>query len=120
MCCTNITLTNFSRKQNSEKKIEQIFSKPLFCLFFIQKWHYHILLNQKQFTEDDLQTAISQTVKKLKLSDYCLQLDQIENHLENAENYCIKELKVYFHGHFDSDRIILSAELFQLPYNPIQ
>lgn len=85
-----------------------------------EEWHYHILLNQKQFAEDDLQTAISQTVKKLKLSDYCLQLDQIDNHLESAENYCLKELKVYFYGHFDSDRIILSAELFQLPYKLIQ
>ncbi len=85
-----------------------------------EEWHYHILFNQKQFAEDDLQTAISQTVKKLKLSDYCLQLNQIEENLENAENYCLKELKVYFYGHFDSDRIILSAELFQLPYKPVQ
>lgn len=85
-----------------------------------EEWHYHILLNQKQFTEDELQTAISKTVRKLQLSDYCLQLNQIEDHLENTENYCLKELKIYFYGHFDSDRIILSAELFQLPYKPVQ
>lgn len=80
-------------------------------------WHYHILLNQGKFEEQELQNAILKTNIKLGLSGYCLKLDLIEKHLDEVEKYCTKEMKVYFDDRFDSDRIILSHDLFYLPYN---
>lgn len=80
-------------------------------------WHYHILLNQGKFTEQELQNAILKTNIKLGLPGYCLELDLIEKHLDKVEKYCTKEMKVYFDDRFDSDRIILSHDLFYLPYN---
>ena len=80
-------------------------------------WHYHILLNQGKFEEQELQNAILKTNIKLGLPGYCLKLDLIEKHLDEVEKYCTKEMKVYFDDRFDSDRIILSHDLFYLPYN---
>lgn len=82
-------------------------------------WHYHILLNQSSFTEENLQDAILKTTIKLKLPFYCLELDTIENHLELVNSYCSKEMKVYWNSEFDSDRMILSHDLFYLPYEKL-
>lgn len=80
-------------------------------------WHYHILLNQNNFTNQELQNAILATTIKLGLSFYCLKLDLIEKYLDTVEEYCSKEMKVYWNGKFDSDRMVLSHDLFYLPYN---
>lgn len=80
-------------------------------------WHYHILLNQSKFTNQELQNAILATTIKLGLSFYCLKLDLIEKYLDTVEGYCSKEMKIYWNGKFDSDRIVLSHDLFYLPYN---
>lgn len=80
-------------------------------------WHYHILLNQGKFAEQELQNAILKTNIKLGLPGYCLKLNLIKKHLDEVEKYCTKEMKVYFDDRFDSDRIILSHDLFYLPYN---
>lgn len=80
------------------------------------EWHYHILLNQGKFTDEELQNAILETIIKQGLPFYTLQLEPIENNNECVHYYCIKEMKVYINGNFDSDRIILSADLFGLPY----
>jgi hypothetical protein len=77
-------------------------------------WHYHILLNQGNFTNQELQNSILTTNIKLKLPSYCLRLDIIENNLDTVEKYCSKEIKVYWHDKFDSDRIILSDCLFSI------
>lgn len=79
-------------------------------------WHYHILLNQGNFTNQELQNSILATNIKLKLPSYCLRLDIIENNLGTVEKYCSKEIKVYWHDKFDSSRIIFSHDLFYLPY----
>lgn len=80
-------------------------------------WHYHILLNQNNFTNQELQNAILATTIKLKLPFYCLRLDTIEKYLDTVEEYCSKEMKIYWNGKFDSDRMVLSHDLFYLPYN---
>ena len=79
-------------------------------------WHYHILLNQNNFTNQELQNAILATTIKLGLSFYCLKLDLIEKYLDTVEEYCSKEMKIYWNGKFDSDRMVLSHDLFYLPY----
>ena len=80
------------------------------------EWHYHILFNHGKFTEQDLQNAILSTTGILKLPAYCLDLKPIENQPDTVIAYCIKEMKIYDNNRFDSDRIILSHDLFQLPH----
>ncbi len=80
------------------------------------EWHYHILFNHGKFTEQDLQNAILSTTGILKLPTYCLDLKPIENQPDTVIAYCIKEMKIYDNNSFDSDRMILSHDLFSLPY----
>ena len=80
------------------------------------EWHYHILFNHGDFSEHDLQNAILYTTCILKLPSYCLDLKPIENQPDTVIAYCIKEMKIYDNNSFDSDRIILSHDLFQLPH----
>lgn len=68
----------------------------------------HAFMDSNQADEDGI---------RLELPGYCLKLDLIEKHLDKVEKYCTKEMKVYFDDRFDSDRIILSHDLFYLPYN---
>lgn len=80
------------------------------------EWHYHILFNHDKFTEQDLQSAILSATGTLKLPAYCVDLKPIENQPDTVIAYCIKEMKIYNNNSFDSDRIILSHDLFQLPH----
>ena len=80
------------------------------------EWHYHILFNHDKFTEQDLQSAILSTTNILKLPAYCLDLKPIESQPDTVIAYCLKEMKIYNNNSFDSDRIILSHDLFQLPH----
>lgn len=77
-------------------------------------WHYHVLFNQSNFTEDELQETILQTSITLKLPSYCLLLESITHNAENVNFYCEKEIKVLENGNFNSDSIILSDCLFYI------
>ena len=79
-------------------------------------WHYHILFNQGKFTGQELLNAQFKTNIILKLPSYCLELKPIEDFLNIIEAYCTKEIKVFLQKFIDSDRIILSHDLFYLPY----
>lgn len=81
-----------------------------------KEWHFHILFNQGVFTDEELEFAIIEATVREKLPRYCLKLIPIKNNTTNVENYCTKEMKIYFNGYFDSDRIIFSHDLFNLPY----
>ena len=80
------------------------------------EWHYHILFNHGKFIEQDLQNAILSMAGILKLPVYCLDLKPIENQPNTVIAYCIKEMKIYDNNSFDSDRMILSHDLFSLPH----
>ena len=45
---------------------------------------------------------------------YCLKLDKIDENMLTVDSYCTKEIKIYWNGNFDSDRIIFSECLFGL------
>lgn len=130
----HLRTSNYDHSKDQLRMYMKIFEKSLFGkhwnkhhLPFIAfaengagpEWHFHILLNRGKFTEQELQNAILKTTIKLKLSFYCLELDLIENHLEEVNSYCTKEMKIYWNNKFDSDRMILSADLFNLPYEKV-
>lgn len=77
-------------------------------------WHYHILFNQGKFTEQKLQNAILKATIRENLPFYCLKLDKIDENMLTVDSYCTKEIKIYWDGKFDSDRIIFSECLFGL------
>lgn len=77
-------------------------------------WHYHILFNQGKFTEQELQNAVLAATIRENLPFYCLKLDKIDENTLTVDSYCTKEIKIYWNGKFDSDRIIFSECLFGL------
>ena len=96
---------------------------PFICFeeqCILQGWHFHILLNQQGFTEQQLHDAINTLNTKLKLPSYCLDLRPInKGQIQNVEEYGEKQINIEEFGQFDSDRIILSHDLFYLPYKDI-
>ena len=77
-------------------------------------WHFHILFNQGKFTEQKLQNAILKVTIRERLPFYSLKLDKIDENMLTVDSYCTKEIKIYWNGKFDSDRIIFSECLFGL------
>lgn len=77
-------------------------------------WHFHILFNQGKFMEQKLQNAVLAATIRENLPFYCLELDKIDENMLTVDSYCTKEIKIYWNGKFDSDRIIFSECLFGL------
>ena len=77
-------------------------------------WHFHILFNRGRFSEQELQDAIFQAMMRENLPSYCMNLKPIEPKLLNVTYYCMKEIKIYWNGKFDSDHMIFSEDLFNL------
>lgn len=75
-------------------------------------WHFHLLLNARDFTTERLYDTLDKI-----LLDYTFQLDPIW--ADDVHSYCTKELRVRLTGEFDSDRIIPSHELFNLPVKDV-
>lgn len=85
-------------------------------------WHHHILFNNGEFTEEKLHNVLYMTRKRLsflKLPHYAFRLLPIMHDDQRVYDYCTKEMKFYINGNFDSDRIILSHDLFGLPYKTL-
>lgn len=83
-------------------------------------WHFHILLNKCEFTEQQLRNAIFKVNIRLQLPFYCLDIHPIINGtVTTCEEYCEKQIRINEFAHFDSERIILSHDLFNLPYKLI-
>ena len=78
------------------------------------EWHFHILFNQRNFTEEELQNAILKVNIKEKLPFYCLELKQIQNNLLEVVSYCTKEIKIHWNKKFNNKSIIFSEDLFNL------
>ena len=79
-----------------------------------EEWHFHLLFNGGEFTYQELKIATYNIIFKQKLPTYSLQIDEIKDGVAKVECYTIKEIKVTDYNHFDSDRIILSHDLFNL------
>lgn len=77
-------------------------------------WHFHILFNQGKFIEQELQNAVLAATIRERLPFYSLELKSIDENMLTVDSYCTKEIKIYWDGKFDSDRIIFSECLFGL------
>ncbi len=79
-----------------------------------EAWHYHILFNQQNFSDEELNTAIFKTVTALHLPLYSLKLEPITAYKDYVVSYCSKEMRVVS-DIIDTDRIIPSHVLFDIP-----
>ena len=79
-----------------------------------EEWHFHVLLNGGNFTYTELETAIQNIILRQNLPAYCLQIDKIKDGIAKVEYYTIKEIRVEDFSKFDSDRMILSHNLFNI------
>ncbi len=73
-------------------------------------------IQSRGVSDDNLKKAIIKTNDTLGLPSYSLCLEPIANNPDIVMAYCDKEMKVDVNGRFDSDRMILSHDLFYLPY----
>jgi hypothetical protein len=82
-------------------------------------WHFHLLLLASKYTTEQLQGAVAETCDYLKLTNgITLDLRPIEYTPDWLYDYCMKELRADGNGRFDSDRLIVSEDLFNLPVKP--
>ncbi|MBR1825962.1 MAG: hypothetical protein IJ770_05185 [Alphaproteobacteria bacterium] len=79
-----------------------------------ETWHYHILVNQQNFSDTELNTAIFKTMTALHLPLYSLKLEPITTYKDYVVSYCSKEMCVNCDA-IDTDRIIPSHVLFDIP-----
>lgn len=77
-------------------------------------WHFHILFNQRNFIEEELQNAILKANIREQLPSYCLELKQIQNNLLEVVSYCTKEIKIHWNKKINCKSIIFSEDLFNL------
>ena len=79
-----------------------------------EAWHYHILFNQQNFSDTELNTAIFKTMIALQLPLYSLVLKPITDYKDYVVSYCSKEMRV-ISDIIDTDRIVPSHVLFNIP-----
>ena len=78
-------------------------------------WHYHILFNQQTFSEEDLNLAIFRTITALRYPFYSLDLEKITQYQDYVITYCSKEVRIKQFDTSESDKIIPSHVLFDIP-----
>lgn len=85
-----------------------------------QVWHFHVVLGHpcNYGNEDRMFLVLDKIRETNNLSTYSLKFDNIvydENKVSTVDkvvNYCTKEILADSKGHFNSDRIIISEDLF--------
>lgn len=82
-------------------------------------WHYHILLGKQNFSKRILNKAISATTTIKGIPYYSMLLLPINKTKDKVFYYSEKGLHVNQKFQFNSDRIILSHDLFHLPYQKL-
>lgn len=133
----HIESANFDISQRTLKKIMAAFEYRLLGRHWHKKhlpfivatekghgtvWHYHILFNQQTFSEESLNLAIFQTITALRYPFYSLELKKIMQYKNYVITYCSKEIRIKQFDASESDKIIPSHVLFDIPVknqNPI-
>ena len=77
------------------------------------KWHYHVLIYDCNFNFFQVQQVFQQVSEQLRLPHEVLLVKPIYSNGVNG--YSSKEIVSDLHYHFDTDRIITSEILFDLP-----
>lgn len=79
-------------------------------------WHLHLLLWAQKYTNEEIHAAVESVAQKLKLTNRALKLQEIDLTPSALNSYVTKEITADNLGHFNTDRLIFSETLFNLPY----
>lgn len=77
-------------------------------------WHFHMFLKNNKYPEEKMLSGMNTTVRKFAFSETVIDMQRITRTPERAFKYGDKELKADSTGRFDSFRIILSGDMFNL------
>lgn len=107
------TMKYFEKQLN----IRHWYKKHLFFICFAEsntnnKWHFHIFLVNDRYTDEEIMTAMDNTTKHFAFSKTVIDIRPIERTKRKVFSYVTKYLNANKLGHFDSNRIILSTDLF--------
>lgn len=80
-------------------------------------WHYHVLIYDCNFNFLQVQQAFQSVSDQLYLPYEVLYIEPVNDN--GVNDYVSKEFDSDVNYHIDSDRIITSEILFNLPYKPI-
>ncbi len=78
-------------------------------------WHLHLLLGAQKYTNEEIQNALDKVIKKLKLTERTIDLQEIDRTPDILNSYLTKEITADNLGHFDTDKVIFSEIEFNLP-----
>ncbi|MCQ2582102.1 MAG: hypothetical protein MJ170_03960 [Alphaproteobacteria bacterium] len=81
-------------------------------------WHYHILIYNCSFNFFQLQSVFDRLLLQLHLPFETIHFESIIT--SGVNSYASKEIFADVNGHFDTDRIITSEILFNLPHKITQ
>lgn len=77
-------------------------------------WHFHLFLKNDKYPEEKILSGMDITAKKFAFSEDVIDIQKITRTPENLYSYVNKELTVDKNAKFNSFRIILSDDLFNL------
>ena len=77
-------------------------------------WHFHLFLKNDKYPEEKILSGMDTTVKKFAFSEDVIDIQKITRTPEKAFKYGGKELTADSTGRFESFRIILSDDMFNL------
>ena len=77
-------------------------------------WHFHLFLKNDKYPEDKILSGMDTTAKKFAFSEDVIDIQKITRTPEKAFRYGDKEIDVDSTGRFNSCRIILSGDMFNL------
>ena len=77
-------------------------------------WHWNLLLEASNYTNTELQNAVTKTTDYMKLDLKTMDLQPITRTKEVLNGYVVKELQANKTFRVDSDRIFTSKTLFNL------
>ncbi|GHT57649.1 hypothetical protein FACS18945_2440 [Bacteroidia bacterium] len=80
-----------------------------------KNYHFHLLLWAYQFDNQQLTAALDATCEEFNLPQYTFKLQSIDDTPNKLNSYCVKEIRADINDHFDTDNIIYSNELFDIP-----
>lgn len=79
-------------------------------------WHLHLLLWAQKYTDEKIVAAVANVTQKLELTDRTINVQAINRTPHILNGYITKEITADNLGHFNTDRLIFSEMLFNLPH----
>lgn len=88
----------------------------VFCENNAFDWHFHIFLKNDRYSDLQLENTINKTNKKFNFSESVINIEPITKSPDKVYSYGVKAIFADSINKFDSFRIFLSTDIFNIPY----